>query len=62
MRVDSRNESMHRVRRAPRFAESGSPDSAYIADIYDHIGFLGDFQRQIATMPDGAKVKFTIKR
>ncbi|MGB6828856.1 MAG: hypothetical protein WBE41_12490, partial [Terracidiphilus sp.] len=31
------------------FAESGSPDTAYLTDIYDQIGFLGDLHRQIAT-------------
>jgi hypothetical protein len=43
-------------------AESGSPDTAYVANIYEHIGFLGDLHRQIATTPDGTKVKLTIKR
>ena len=42
------------------FAESASANTAYIADIYDHIGFLGDLHKQIATMPDGAKLKLTI--
>jgi len=44
------------------FAQSGSPETAYIADIYDHIGFLGDLHRQIAAMPDGARVRLTVKR
>jgi hypothetical protein len=43
------------------FAESASENMAYIVDIYDHVGFLGDLHRQIATMPDGAKVKLIIK-
>lgn len=43
-------------------ADSGSPNPAYIADLYEHVGFLGDVNRQIADLPDGAKVKLTIKR
>jgi len=43
------------------FAESACPNNAYIADIYDHVGFLGDLHRQIATMPDGAKIELIIK-
>ncbi|MGA3047164.1 MAG: hypothetical protein ABSD67_11105 [Terracidiphilus sp.] len=43
------------------FAESASGNKPYIADIYEHVGFLGDLHKQIATMPDGAKVKLIIK-
>jgi hypothetical protein len=43
------------------FAQSGSPDTAYVTGIYDQIGFLGDLHNQIATMPDGAKIKLTSK-
>jgi len=43
------------------FAESASGNNAYIADIYDHLGFLGDLHKQIATMPDGTKAEFIIK-
>jgi hypothetical protein len=35
------------------FAESGSPDTAYIADLYEHVSFLGDLNRQISSLPDG---------
>jgi hypothetical protein len=42
------------------FAESGSPDTAYVTDIYDYVGFLGDLHRQIATLPDGAKVRLRV--
>jgi hypothetical protein len=42
------------------FEEGGGLDSAYIADIYEHLGFLGDLHRQIASMPDGTKVKLII--
>jgi hypothetical protein len=43
------------------FAKISSANSPYVADIYDHAGFLGDLHKQIATMPDGAKVNLTIK-
>ena len=43
------------------FEESASENEAYITDIHDHVGFLGDLHRKIATIPDGAKVKPTIK-
>jgi hypothetical protein len=44
------------------FAESGYPGNAYIADIYDCVGFLGDLHRQIAQLPDGERVELKIKR
>lgn len=44
------------------FAEGGGLDSAYIADLYEHVSYLGDIHRQIATLPDGAKVELVIKR
>ena len=43
------------------FAESASANNAYVADIYDHVGFLGDIHRQIAVMPEGSKVKLVFK-
>jgi hypothetical protein len=43
------------------FAQSDGLDSAYIADLYEHVGFLGDIHRQIATLPDGAKVRLVIQ-
>jgi hypothetical protein len=43
------------------FAESKGLDCAYIADIYDHVGFLGDIHRQIAALPDGADVRLVVK-
>lgn len=44
------------------FAESGSPDTPYIVNIYDHVGFLGDMHRQISSLPDGSKVRLVLKR
>jgi len=42
------------------FAEGGTPATAYIADIYEHVSFLGDLHRQIATLPDGSKVRHRV--
>jgi len=33
----------------------------YVADLYDHISFLGDLNRQIARLPDGAEVRLVIE-
>ncbi len=44
------------------FAESGSPDTPYVADLYENISFLGDLNRQISSLPDGAKVRIRVKR
>jgi hypothetical protein len=43
------------------FAESGSPDTAYVADLYEYVSFLGDLNRQISTLPDGSKVQLRVK-
>jgi hypothetical protein len=42
------------------FAESGHANNAYIADIYDHVGFLGNLHKQISGLPKGAKVKLVV--
>jgi hypothetical protein len=42
------------------FAESGSPNSPFLVDLYEHVGFLGDLNRQISNLPDGAKVRFKV--
>ena len=39
------------------FAESGSGNKPYIVDLYEHVSFLGDLNRQISTCPDGTKVR-----
>jgi hypothetical protein len=44
------------------FAESGSPDTAFVADLYEHVSFLGDLNHQIADLADGAKVRLRIGR
>jgi hypothetical protein len=43
------------------FAESGSSDTAYIADLYEYVSFLGDLHRQIASLPDGSKVRLRVQ-
>ena len=43
------------------FGESGSADTAYIADLYEYVSFLGDLNRQISSLPDGAKVKLQVQ-
>jgi hypothetical protein len=43
------------------FAESGTSDSAYIADLYEYVSFLGDLHRQIASLPDGSKVSLQVR-
>ncbi len=42
------------------FAESGSPDTAYVVDLYEHVSFLGDLNQQISNLPDGAKVRLRV--
>jgi hypothetical protein len=44
------------------FAEGGSPDTAYVVDLYEHVSFLGDLNRQISDLPEGAKVRLRIER
>lgn len=42
------------------FAEGGTPNTAFIADIYEQVSFLGDLHRQITSLPDGSKVRLRI--
>lgn len=42
------------------FAESGRSGNAYAADLYEQVSFLGDLNRQVATLPDGAKIKLKV--
>jgi hypothetical protein len=43
------------------FAESAAiPDNAYVADLYEHVSFLGELHRQIADKPDGKRVRLRI--
>lgn len=39
------------------FAESGVPNNAYLADLYEYVAFLGELHRQLSELPDGAKVR-----
>jgi len=45
------------------FRESANvPDNAYLADLYEHVGFLGVLHRQIAEVPNGVTVKLKVGR
>jgi hypothetical protein len=35
-------------------------DNMYVADLYEYVRFLGDIHRQMATLPDGAKVRLRV--
>ena len=37
-----------------------SPNNPYVVDLYEHIAILGDINQQIATLPDGAKVRLVV--
>jgi hypothetical protein len=43
------------------FFESGFPNTAYVADLYEHVSFLGDLNHQIADLPEGAKVRLRVE-
>jgi hypothetical protein len=43
------------------FAESGAPDNVYVADLYEQVSFLGDLNRQVSALPDGAKVRLVLE-
>lgn len=43
------------------FAESGVPNNAYLADVYEYVSFLGELHRQLSELPDGAKVRLEFK-
>jgi len=42
------------------FAEGGTPDTAFVADIYEHVSFLGDLHQQMSTLSDVSKVRLRI--
>jgi len=43
------------------FREGGSPDTPYIAELSEHVSFLGDLNRQISNLPDGTRVRLKIE-
>jgi hypothetical protein len=43
------------------FAESGTPNNAYLADLYEYVSFLGEVHRQISELPEGSKVRLEFK-
>jgi hypothetical protein len=43
------------------FAQCGSPSNTpYIADLHEHVSFLGDLHRQISEVPDEGKVRLVV--
>ena len=44
------------------FSDGGRSDTPYVTDLYDHVSFLGDLNRQISSLPDGTKVRLQVKR
>ena len=42
------------------FAESGKPNSAYVANLYEQVSFLGDLHRQLKDVPDGGKIQLKL--
>ena len=42
-------------------AECDGLNSAYVTDLYDNVGWLGDMHRQIAALPDGANVRIVVQ-
>ena len=42
------------------FREGGKVETAYVADLYDYVSFLGDLHRQISELPDGSKVQLRV--
>jgi hypothetical protein len=45
-----------------QFAEGGTPTSAYLADLYEQVSFLGDLNRQTSHLPEGSKVSLRPKQ
>jgi len=39
------------------FQEAGQFNSPYVTDLYEYVSFLGDLNRQLSVLPDGAKVR-----
>jgi hypothetical protein len=42
------------------FAEGAGPDNAYVGSLYEQVSFLGDLNRQLSQLPDGAKVQLRV--
>jgi len=40
--------------------QDGTASTPYLVDVYDHVSFLGDLNRQISDLPDGAEVRLVI--
>src|SRR5712672_2816435 len=43
------------------FAGAGGQGNAYVGSLYEQVSFLGDLNRQLSRLPDGAKVQLRIQ-
>jgi len=44
----------------PPLVFAGKARKPYLVDIYEHVSFLGNLNKQIADVPDGGKVRLTV--
>jgi hypothetical protein len=45
------------------FRESGAtPNNPYLGNLYEYVSFLGSIHRQVASLPDGAKVRLRFEK
>ena len=45
------------------FRESADmPNNAYVGNLYEYVSYLGSVHRQIANLPDGAKVRLQLEK
>ena len=42
------------------FCAPGHTSKPYIADLYEHVSFLGEVNHQVVQLPDGSKVKLIV--
>jgi hypothetical protein len=42
------------------FAQSGKPNNAYVADLYEQLAFLSDLHRQLKGVPEGGKIQLKL--
>lgn len=44
----------------PPLSVKAGPGKSYLIDIYENVSFLGDFNQQIAEIPDGGKINLIV--
>jgi hypothetical protein len=42
------------------FREGGTPETAYVANLYDYVSFLGGLHRQLSALPNGSRVQLRV--